>query len=87
MKITQSIIMMKKASNERVRGPLTVNISDGGLEGSRRWVQKPLYWLTIIHQVAVVFIDNLWDRGVCWGKLGIVSTSGKQGARNLMDIV
>ena len=29
----------------------------------------------------------MWDCGVCWGKLGIVSESGKGGACNLMEIV
>ena len=43
--------------------------------------------MTIIHQVAVSVGDNLWDRGVCCSKSGIVSAYGDQGACNLMDIV
>ena len=31
--------------------------------------------------------DNLWDRSVCWVKLGIVSAYGNQGSRNLMKTV
>ena len=30
--------------------------------------------------------DNLWDRGVCWKKLGTVSASGEQGVLNLTEI-
>ena len=43
--------------------------------------------MTIIHQFAAAVGYDLWDRSVCWGKLGIVSAYGDRGARNLMDIV
>ena len=57
------------------------------LEGLRLRVRKPSRWLKIIHQVTAAVGDNSWDRGVCWGKLGIVSESEERGACNLMDIV
>ena len=80
------MIFTKKSSNERVGGPPIVNISDG-FGGLWSQVGKPWRRLTIIHQFAAAVGDDLWDRGVCWGKLAIVSTYSEQGARNLMEIV
>ena len=31
--------------------------------------------------------DDLWNRGVCWAKLVIVSASGERGVCNVMEIV
>ena len=78
--------MTKKAPDKRVGGSPAVNISDGFGGGSRFRSQKPWHWLTIIHRVAAAVGDNLWDCGVCWGKLGIVLASGEQGDFNLMEI-
>ena len=50
-------------------------------------VRKLWRWFTITHQVAALVGDDLWDRGVCWGKSGILLASGERGARNLVDIV
>ena len=55
--------------------------------GSRRRVQNPWLRLTIINRVVVSVGDNLWNHSVYWWNLGIVSESGEQGVRNLMDIV
>ena len=43
--------------------------------------------MTIIQQVAAAVGENLWDRIVCWRKLGIVLASVERGARNLTEIV
>ena len=50
-------------------------------------VRKLWRWFTITHQVAALVGDDLWDRGVCWGKSGILLASGERGAHNLMDII
>ena len=55
--------------------------------GSWRRFQNPWRRLTVFHQVAAEVGDNSCHRGVCWGKSGIFSASGEQGACNLIEIV
>ena len=78
--------MMRETPDERVKGPTSVNISDGFGGRELCWVWKPWRWLTIFHQVATEVGENSHHISVCWEKLGIVLSSCKQGARNLMEI-